>query len=921
MIREAIVDAHVTFFQAKKKAYEALKPNFVLTDETLVEIVDENQKLLGDDFALNDEERELVLRKIKSINTIFQDEGSAILGDYEHDYEWYNKLLASDEFEQYYWERYKNYLQTKRNPLPQTVIDILEHNTLKNIMSYLGNPNDSLPYSIRGLVVGDVQSGKTSNYIGLATKAADAGYKVIFVLTGTIESLRQQTQQRIEEGFIGYDSVSGEDVGVKRGVKTPKAFTSRANDFTGKSDQNTTYKISDYSTEPMIFILKKNKSVLQKVYASLKTINTTAEHQRIDYPILVIDDEADNASVNTNKLDGEHDPTVINSYIRKVLALFTRSSYVGFTATPFANVFISYDSDDEMLNDDLFPRDFIYALYPPTNYCGARRYFFTKNNNVIFIKDDYQEIFPLNHTKDWSGSTLYGSVYYAINCFLLSNAIRDIRDPIKTTHRSMLINMSRFTAVQSALKDIIETYVKDTIRNVKQCYKLPESMYEGNKYLKDLKDCFNKEFKTIFFAGQHLTWKQVLDKLYESIKNVDVVVVNSSKQSRKLNYEEHKEGLRVIAIGGLALSRGLTLEGLCCSYFYRNTSTYDVLMQMGRWFGYRDGYDDICRIFITKETHDFYRDICIAIEDLKADIDRMGRAHKKPSDYGIRVRNSEDLSITARNKMQNTKTKIDRHSFYGCLYETPYLHADSNIMKDNIDRTLEFMNEIDVSKLKAGYTYPYFDNIPVELVKELLSKIKVHEANANFDTKQLLSFLNKHDEIKTFNVLFMGGGGASFEFENIYGQSFPQFNSVSRNFDLRNNKTIVRMSSIRAHLWGPSDPAYGLTKEQREEVIKKHPERNPSAAMYLDEYDNPLLIVYFVTPIGVSANDTNTDEGKFRTKLQQEKELRYRFLVGYAIGFPSKDGQKDDAVLYTVNEKVNYYDKMHEEDEAEVFEE
>ena len=336
---------------------------------------------------------------------------------------------------------------------------------------------------------------------------------------------------------------------------------------------------------------------------------------------------------------------------------------------------------------------------------------------------------------------------------------------------------------------------------------------------------------------------------------------------------------------------------------------------------YQDGYDDICRIFITKETHDFYRDICIAIEDLKADIDRMGRAHKKPSDYGIRVRNSEDLSITARNKMQNTKTKIDRHSFYGCLYETPYLHADSNIMKDNIDRTLEFMNEIDVSKLKAGYTYPYFDNIPVELVKELLSKIKVHEANANFDTKQLLSFLNKHDEIKTFNVLFMGGGGASFEFENIYGQSFPQFNSVSRNFDLRNNKTIVRMSSIRAHLWGPSDPAYGLTKEQREEVIKKHPERNPSAAMYLDEYDNPLLIIYFVTPIGISANDTNTDEGKFRTKLQQEKELRYRFLVGYAIGFPSKDGQKDDAVLYTVNEKVNYYDKMHEEDEAEVFEE
>ena len=513
MIREAVVDAYVSFFQAKKKLYEATKPNFVLTDETIIQMVDETQQQFGEGYRLNDEEIELVIRRIKSLNTIFQEEGSALLGDYEHDYEWYNKLLASDEFEQYYWNRYKSYLQNKSNPLPDTIIDILENNTLKNIMSYLGDPRENTThYSIRGLVVGDVQSGKTSNYIGLATKAADAGYKVIFVLTGTIESLRQQTQQRIEEGFIGYNSVNGEDVGVKRGAKTPKAFTSRANDFTGKADQNTTYRISDYSSEPMIFILKKNKSILQKVYASLKTINTSAEHQKIDYPILVIDDEADNASVNTNKLDGEHDPTVINGYIRKILALFTRSSYVGFTATPFANVFISYDSDDEMLSDDLFPRDFIYALYPPSNYCGARRYFFSINNNVHFIKDDYQEIFPLNHTKEWTGSTLYSSVYYAVNCFLLTNAIRDIKDQIKTTHRSMLINMSRFTAVQLVIKDIIEEYVKDVVRNVKQCYKLPEAMYSSNPYLKNLKDCYTKEFSKTTFFGKQLTWKQVLDK-------------------------------------------------------------------------------------------------------------------------------------------------------------------------------------------------------------------------------------------------------------------------------------------------------------------------------------------------------------------------------------------------------------------------
>ena len=285
-------------------------------------------------------------------------------------------------------------------------------------MSYIGNPKEEIPYSIRGLVVGDVQSGKTSNYIGLISKAADAGYKVIFLLTGTIESLRRQTQIRVEEGFIGYDSVNAVDVGVGRGEKTPIAFTSREKDFVGSNDQNTTYKISSNS-EPMIFVIKKNVSVLKKIYASLKNINTNQFNQKIDAPMIMIDDEADNASINTNK--PENDPTKINNYIRKILALFSRNSYVGFTATPFANVFISYDTDNEMLADDLFPKDFIYALESPSNYCGARKYFFEKNNNIEFIQDSNNDIFPMSHKKDWQGDYLFGSFYKSINTFLLVN--------------------------------------------------------------------------------------------------------------------------------------------------------------------------------------------------------------------------------------------------------------------------------------------------------------------------------------------------------------------------------------------------------------------------------------------------------------------------------------------------------------------
>ena len=262
------------------------------------------------EITLTDAEKIIVLNKIKSVHSIYQEEGDAILGDYEHDYEWYENFLK-DHTEEYYWERYKNYLAVQKH-FPPEVIKLLEYKTHRKIMSYLGNPNDtdSNGFSVRGLVVGDVQSGKTSNYLGLVTKAADAGYRIIFILTGTIESLRKQTQERVEEGFVGYDVTTAMDVGVGRGDKMPKSFTSRLKDFVADDDQNTNIRISNYPSEPMIFVLKKNASVLKKLYTSLKNINTTKQYQRINVPMLLIDDEADNASINTHK--PEDDPTKIN---------------------------------------------------------------------------------------------------------------------------------------------------------------------------------------------------------------------------------------------------------------------------------------------------------------------------------------------------------------------------------------------------------------------------------------------------------------------------------------------------------------------------------------------------------------------------------------------------------------------------------
>ncbi len=904
--RKEIMIIYIEEFETFLKVKKLLNKQFYLDQESIIEsikLTEERYRESIDDIALSEKERKTIVDKIESLYNIYQEEGYAILGSYDHDFDWYKKFLISKDHDEYYWERYKKHLKNDKY-ISGKVLDVLENKTLKSIMSYLGNPKDDGLFSIRGLVMGDIQSGKTSNYVGLITKAVDAGYKVVFVLTGTIESLRKQTQQRIEEGFIGFDSTSGVDVGVGRGEKTPKAFTSRGKDFTSGNDQNTTYKISDYSTEPIIFIVKKNVSVLRKMFSALKRINTTNKYEKINYSMLMIDDEADNASINTNEKN--EDPTQTNKYIRDILSLFTRTSYVGFTATPFANVFINYDSNDEMLENDLFPRDFIYALNPPSNYCGPEKYFFKKNDNVKYITDDDQEIFPISHNKEWEGDYLYESVYHSINTFLVSNAIRDIRDSNHKTHRSMLINISRFKKVHGKVKNIVEGYLSTVKMTVKQTHKLDKEYSLTNKIISSLKKSYEDEYKKIRDDNGQITWDKIFEKLYDSIKDIKVVVINSSRNSEKLNYENYiRDGLRVIAIGGLALSRGLTLEGLCVSYFYRQTSTFDVLMQMGRWFGYREGYEDLCRIYLTEQTEDYYKEIYRGMEELKNDIKTMCDQGKRPEEYGVRVRNASiKLRITAPNKMRNTKNKIVRQSFYGNIFETPYLHRDLTIIEQNIEETMSFLENIDALQKDKKIRHPYFRGINKNLIINYLQNLRIHEANESFDIKQLISFLSRKDEeLDLFDVLVIGGASKlyfNFDALDIH------INLIERKFDIKRNE-VIRINRDKAHLWGRSDAIYGLSEE---EIDKNGINKNKSKAQeYLIEGRNPLLIIYFIDL--KSEKPESIENIKLINEINQKE---YNFVIGFAIGFPNKGGEASIPILYTVNNTVNYYDKNHGED-------
>ena len=896
---------YLTEFENYVKLMRKMNKNFSLTDDVIKNFINTENEIFKEmpEIYLNDLEKSEIFKKIKSNHEVHMDEGYAILSDYEHDYNWYQKLKNSKNYKDNFTGRYFNYLKEKG--WASKVCETLDFDTDK-IISYIGNPRETNNhFAISGLVVGDVQSGKTSNYIGLMAKALDSGYKVVLVLTGTVESLRRQTQVRVEEGIVGCDASTGEWVGVGEDASkdriTPLSYTTRVKDFTGGSDQTTGLIIKD-SNPPLILILKKNVPVLKKLYASIKRLNTNNNESKINNSLLIIDDEADNASINTNKED--EDPTKINDYITKILTLFERNTYIGYTATPFANVFISYDSEDEMLNNGLFPRNFIYALNSSSDYCGCEKYFTNDNKNVVYIDGDENEvIMPMKHKKDVEATELYPSLYRAIDEFLLINAVRDLREVDKNSHRSMMVNISRFTNVQISVAEKVKEYVDNIKKEVKLTSRLSAKVAEANNTIKKLKYEYEK------LDIKNANWEETRYILFDSIKNIEVVSVNSSKSANKLNYDAKlKDGYRVIAIGGLALSRGLTLEGLCVSYFYRNTCTYDVLMQMGRWFGYRGDYEDLCRIYITEKSKNFYKEIYEATKKLKEDIYIMSKENKKPEEYGIRVmNNSSELGITARNKMRSAVVKKDRSNFYDNFFETQYLSRDLKLNEKNIISTFKLLDGINVNSKDKNVKNPYFRNIDKKLIIKLLDEIDVSPACTDFDTMQLSNFIRKCDE-KVFDILIMSGNGKTYFEYNRLNIKIPL---VQRTIDIRYDSSIIRISGSRAHLIGPADAKYGLTDEQNALVVV-----TKNAQDYMVKGRNPLLSLYFIEPKDLNNSLLINDEDKKNCNdlIDELSKYEHKFLVAFCLMFPKKDNAIGTVDIYVVNKDVNYYDKMHDED-------
>ncbi len=763
--------------------------------------------------------------------------------DAAHDEDWIHKR----EIGTTYADAYGGYLRSQG--WKPTVVNTLLNGDGSKILGLLQDPASEGAWSRRGLVIGHVQSGKTANYMGVIAKAADAGYKFIIVIAGIHNNLRRQTQQRVDEGFVGRSSDPADrvsiGVGLDRSYPHPVTLTNIISDFNKQTADRSGAQLNDFK-KPVIIVIKKNVKTLEALHVWLRELNAAGRDRIADVPMLVIDDEADNASINTNKPD--INPTLTNSWIRKILRLFTKNCYVGYTATPFANIFIDPDAFDKEAYEELFPRDFIHSLDAPTTYFGPDKVFLNdESSNAILRKiTDCEEYLPLSHKNGSPVAELPHGLYRALDQFIVARAIRNLRGQ-EGKHCSMLINVSRFVSVQKEVRSFIGLRLDRVREAVKANYMMPEAISAKNEHMARLRAEFEAEFADNELGGRYYDWEQVKIALWGVFEHLRTYVVNS-KSDEVLDfakYEKDGVGLTAIAIGGLSLSRGLTIEGLTISYMYRNTKMYDTLMQMGRWFGYRPGYEDVCRVWLSNDSINWYKHIALASDELRQQITRMRQADMGPRDFGLYVKSHPDsLLVTAANKMRSGEKVVLNQNFTGLLVESYDLPLSTDINSENEALIEEYWRNgfggaIEDTKQK-GFFIP---DVDLENIDEFLLRFKSHK-----DARQRK--ISAVEYLRAISAQYPKGDVLLISKGPVDSGSFRLGAQERTAEDATPEKW--RVSGYRVASRG--DERLGLTPEQIAAAEKlaagdtKSKSKKPSDIHYRVVRDKPLLMLHVLEP-------------------------------------------------------------------------
>jgi len=691
--------------------------------------------LAAENAKLRAEEAGREIRKLQE--AVYNDRDPRIsIQPKKADEKWYLGPTPND----YLWPRYRSLLINEKG-LPEKTVQELDIATTR-IVSQLGSPGSSA-FRKQGLVVGRVQSGKTSNFMGVLAKAGDSGYRIIILLAGTTNTLRYQTQDRLQKDLIGLGDTRWRWL-TQAKCDPVTLEVDRQGEF--NEIGNATSIMANTATR-CIAVIKKNAIVLTRVRKWL--LGVQDQHKML-CPVLIIDDECDNASVNT-KRPGE-DPAKINSEIRDILNVLPKVSYLGYTATPFANVLINPNAEEQ----DLYPRDFLFALPQNTEYFGPERIFGrnplnsndtgSDGNDIVreIPNKDIAKVCPSNK-KSIDSFTIAeaDSLKDAIRYFIMSTAARCWRESQEgwdPDFKTMLINISQYIVMHGKTKPIIERLLislGSSLENEKNIWQR-QWEDENSRFTQEDIGCKNKKVQ----------WDDLLPVLTKDlIRSIKIIVSNSNPNlASNLNacFDKSRKGDILIIIGGNTLSRGITLEGLSVSYFVRTSTTYDTLLQMGRWFGYRKGYEDMPRVWMTNEMEDRFLQLSAVEYEMFQEILHF-MAGRSPAEIGLRIRKSPGMQITAKSKMYHAEDcDIDYEGF--CI-QTTFVH------KDEEDALLANLAAVEKLIGKAGGAASWSPrrgfwlkkNIAVEIILSFLFDYKFHKKNQKADPDVLISYIKKRN--------------------------------------------------------------------------------------------------------------------------------------------------------------------------------
>ncbi len=812
------------------------------------------------------------------------------------------------EIDPFYWNRYVKLLEEKA--YPPDVVSRLDEIT-ERIVGLLENPKREGEWNRRGLVVGHVQSGKTANYIGVINKAADAGYKLIILIAGTLNNLRRQTQIRVDEGFVGKDSSlilratgSRQDrlvgVGNKDQRRFPIVFTSTNQDFSIKTAQTLGLSVNAVN-EPIVLVIKKNLKTLTNLTQWLRDHNTKGAGKIIDdVPMLLIDDEADYASIDTNGNGG--DPTRINGQIRALLQSFSKRCYLGYTATPYANVFINHENDHAMLGEDLFPRDFIISLEAPTNYVGPDELFGDSPSlDALREVDDFERALHLKHKITTEVAQLPDSLLAAIRVFVLVRAIRLCRGQ-ENKHNSMLVNVSRFTRVQEQVRTLVDQYLTQLKNSVRFNYRLPWAQALKNSDMSVLEATWKTEF-----AGAGVVWTDVVSRLNDAVASIVALEVNSGRKTAQLDYEAHaKTGFNVIAVGGLSLSRGLTLEGLSVSYVLRNSQMYDTLLQMGRWFGYRDGYRDLTRVYLPAEAIDWYAHITLATSELRLEFERMEALRMTPKDFGLKVRSDPaTLLITARNKMREAKEILWNVGLAGELVETTKVIDNPKILKENfsaLETLVERMTAESKPIQKADGEQALWTSVKREHVLAFLKQFRVHPANLVAQVEPIAAYCQSPEvpDMDRWDVVLASNSQADAQRQSIHDVDIGLQERKTIRDDLVPPALLVSGKKARVASRGLEKAGIddGRVLEAERDFREKHPDkRNVPDWAYREVRERPLLMLHMLKLTFDGGREPLKNVAAWGISFPGVKGRGVRKLVSYKVNLVWWNEQHGDLLV------------------------